>query len=46
MLRSTAIRAEDIDELEDILLSNPDFEDVQFWNFRVNRRFFEVARSY
>lgn len=42
----TGIRTEDIDELEQLLLADPEFVDVQVLGFRVNRRFFEAALSY
>ncbi|PPQ84436.1 hypothetical protein CVT26_007914 [Gymnopilus dilepis] len=42
----TAIRSEDLDELERTLLDNPDFTDIQVHGFRLTRRFFEVANSY
>ncbi|TFK39850.1 hypothetical protein BDQ12DRAFT_722057 [Crucibulum laeve] len=41
----TGIRARDIDELERILLEDPDFVDVQVHGFRITKRFFELAHS-
>ncbi|KAF8900447.1 hypothetical protein CPB84DRAFT_1778940 [Gymnopilus junonius] len=42
----TAIRAQDIDELERILVDDPEFIDIQVHGFRISRRFFQVATSY
>jgi hypothetical protein len=42
----TAFRALDIHEFERILLEREDFENIQYKGFKVDRRFFEVARSY
>ncbi|KAF8887288.1 hypothetical protein BD779DRAFT_512433 [Infundibulicybe gibba] len=42
----TTIRARDIDQLEHILISNPDFVDIQVRGFRISKTFIEVACSY
>ncbi|KAF8159503.1 hypothetical protein B0H34DRAFT_406659 [Crassisporium funariophilum] len=42
----TTIRTQDVDELEILLLEDPDFVDIQVHGFRINRRFFEVATSF
>ncbi|EIN06730.1 hypothetical protein PUNSTDRAFT_136568 [Punctularia strigosozonata HHB-11173 SS5] len=44
--KTTGIRVEDIEELENALLSDPEFEEVQVWGFRVNRRFLQAAVEY
>lgn len=38
--------ASDVDDLVKALLDDPEFEDVQYQRFRVNRRFLEAAYSY
>ncbi|KAF8966311.1 hypothetical protein BDZ97DRAFT_2057545 [Flammula alnicola] len=43
---STGIRAQDIDKLEQNLIADPAFTDIQVHGFRISRKFFEVATSY
>lgn len=42
----TGIRVADIGELEDALLGDPDFQEMQVWGARVNRRFLQAAVEY
>jgi len=43
---STGIRAQDIDELERLLVADDNFKDIQVHGFRISRKFFEVATSF
>lgn len=46
LISRTYFAAADVNDLVAELLANPQFEDVQYQHFRVNRRFLEAAYSY